>query len=200
MPHRAARGLTLVELLIAASLLALVGGAFLAAFGGAVRTWRAAMLRTPDWQVRLVLERMDADVAAALPLSSIGLAGDETGFSLPPRVREQDANGRTVERPGRKAFRYDSATGRLTRSLSSYSRALDEAAPVPPAEVGEVVLADARFAYGAYDPERRELVWHETWVDPSALPNRIRVRFTYGVAGRRRTVERILTPMTGASW
>ena len=120
LAHR--RGFTLVELLVTTSLLALVGGAAVAALAGGLRVWnRASEFGTQQQATLIALQRMRNDLQSFRHFHFIHFDGVYNEYAYPAVGQEQpEADG--IAEIGRVGFFLDEHQHVLCRSFVPYRR------------------------------------------------------------------------------
>jgi general secretion pathway protein J len=190
---RGSSGFTLLEVLVAAALFALVmllaGGATSMALKG----WREAGARAEQSRrlaaAHLLVRRLVSEAWPAADGKRIAFAGE------PDRLRLVSLGPMGTGR--QTAFELRLAGG----ALEAVSAALDPAERLPFAALARgrsTVLLDrlagGRFSYyGTLQPGRPPL-WHDVWADPVSLPLLVRLRLDFPSGDGRRWPEMVAAP------
>lgn len=167
------RGFTLIELLITTSLMALVGGATVAALSGGMRVWERGMEFGVHRQASLIaFDQIRRDLHNARRFAPIPWQAtyDQIAFSAAePDPMRLDA----PPEPGRLGYFLDERRQVLCRSFVPYRRVRRERLTDRCHAILEGVTR-LRFAYFGADAEGGEPAWRERWATP-AMPTAIRV-------------------------
>lgn len=171
--RRSWRGVTLVELLVAISLMALVGGAAVAALAGGVRVWERAVALGSHRQAALIaFDRLRRDVQNARRFEALVFEGtyDQLAFAaVEPDASEADAPPEL----GRLGYFLDPRRQILCRSFVPY-RLVKRVRLRDRCQAVLEGVTQVRFAFFGPDPERSETRWVERWRSPD-LPTGIRI-------------------------
>ena len=162
----AARGFTIVELVVTTSLMALIGGATVAALGGGVRVWERGVEFGIHRQAALILftqmrhEFQNARLFRPIPFEG---AYDEVTFAAAIRSDPEEPAGEL----GQLGYYLDDRRHRLCRSFVPYRRMKRDRLR----DACQVMLEDVtrvRFSYLGADPERGSTHWGSRWEQPAA--------------------------------
>jgi hypothetical protein len=195
MMRAGSRGLVLAELLVSASLLALVAGTAAAALGAGVRVWRrAASLGSEEQAVLLGFSRLRTDLLNARRFAPVPFRGrsDTLQFAA---VHPTADGEEPVEELGRLGYFFDARRQLLCRSFASYR----ELRSVRLRERCQPLLEDVnrvRVRYFGIDPDRGEGRWTSHW-ELDTLPLAVRLSAWLGRAGRD-TEHTVLVSLTGS--
>ncbi len=177
--QRASTGMTLVELLITLSLIALVAGTITATFSGGIGVWERIQQhgRRDQW-ADVALDEIRRDLQNARRFSPIKFAGeyDEVSFaSVVPWARRGEV---VHDEPGRLAYYFDSMRHRLCRSETAY-RLLRRARVRDSCHSVLEPVDRARFSYYRADPDgQAEGTWADSW-DEDQPPLAVKVELSY---------------------
>ena len=172
---------TLVELLVALTMFAVLSTALVVTLRQGIHTWdRLDRLSEHQAQVRFVLDRLQRDASAAVLLTgandtppllteqALGLVTVRTGAEgQPPQL--EDVLVRTETQPDQ--------TLALVRRVAPYPAPPD--GPLGRAQVLLPHLQDCHWAYLYYNPTTHRIIWRSAWdfaqAFPDALPRGIRL-------------------------
>ena len=165
-PH-SARGFTLLELLVTTSLMALVGGATVAALSGGIRVWeRTVDFGTHQQAALIAFDRMRHDFQNVRHFTPVTFAGvyDQVAF---PGVDRANPLSEGPAEIGRVGYFLDEPRHLLCRSFTPYRRMRQERVTdqCHPALEG---VTWVRFSYVGTDAQGGSTGWSESW--RSALP------------------------------
>ena len=189
------KGLTLVELLVALSLLSLVALLVNSGLGMATRSSDTAEQRVDiNQQYRLLARVLKQQLTAAVPLETAGgqilFEGDLTGMTFVSSISPHLGTGGLHRM---RVWLVQGAAPRLSLSLQ----------PILPGntQTEEMVLlrqvSQVRFAYYGSRTEDEPADWHERWQDRGLLPVLVRI----DVVAHGRTWPSIyLSPRVNLRW
>ena len=187
-----AHGFTLLELLVAAAIVAVLAIAIVSAFAGGIRVWEEAQARSRDQvAVALALEVFQRDVRNGLHLRAVPLTGDANGLQWPALV-QVGATG-TPERLGMIQYSHDLSRQAFVRKVWAY----------PDREPGErdaesliSSVEEADFSY--YDEghgQGQANDWVAAWAGGTNWPGGVRIVLRMRNGKEQREVRRtILLP------
>ena len=181
---RRRRGLTLVELLMAVAIFAILGVGLSSHLRGATLAWRRAMEETEASQrLRVAMEQLERDLANATLF-------DGTGSWTPAPVFGSQELHWYTRRPGLRdgdpaSVRYVAyalgADGALTRTSMTPQEAHAAAAQVEPSVLVRGV-ASLEVRYAVMEPSAgggaATLSWLDDWESTEQLPGLVEVRLT----------------------
>jgi hypothetical protein len=196
-PHKNiySRNLTLIELLVAVSLLTLVGMALFAVFSCGLRALvKAEAQPVSAGTTLLFLETMERDVRSAMTFEPLAFAGQGGGVGFPALV--EDAVGeKSAWRPGFIRYRFDAEKRQLIREVFTFSQAVRKADGTG----HKMILAGVdgvafRYAgnYAAENP-----AWDIAWNSVDSFPEKIRVELTFGSGSEKRLLSRMISVPVG---
>jgi hypothetical protein len=193
---RFSRGLALVELLVAASLLALVTGAATAALGAGVRVWRrAAGLGGREQAVLVGFHRIRSDLLNARRFAPVAFAGRGDSLQLAALGPSSLEAEEPIEELGRLGYFLDARQHLLCRSFVPYRQARS----VRLRDRCQPLLEDVsriRLRYYGIDPDRGEGRWTSRW-EFEAPPLAVRLSAWTGRAGGE-AQHTLLVSLTGS--
>ena len=182
--------MTFVELLLAATMIAVLMVGFAAHLHGGVLAWRRAVAITEDVQrTRVALDQLGRDLSNAFDFDP---AADQSTLQPPLvieasrltffSVRSTDAAGAPTAEP--LVVTYELSNGKLVR----LARGLREARAIAKGNALEtaqpsVVLDGVNawsiwFAYKPQDPTKGDLEWKPSWDYPNELPRLCEITIT----------------------
>lgn len=175
-------GLTLVELLIALSFLAVLAVTIFGTLSGGFRIWeRIQGAGSQDRLVQLTLEQMRRDLSRGRFFKPIGFNGAYDELSFPALVTmtyHREEGEREVDEPGRVGYYFHSPRRSLCRSEHGYRfvrryRLKDSFHPVLTG------IERVRFSYAKFDPERKTLEWSGSWEQDDGYPSAVKIEIGY---------------------
>lgn len=186
------RGLTFVELLIAATIIAILMAGLVLHLRGGMTAWRRTVEVGERMQrVRAVWDALARDVSAAVvvdarPASAWGVVADATHLSL--------CTGSTGPGGAMRKVTYAVTDAGDGRALVRSEQSLREAAA---GILGDprVVLADVEavnLRYAVMPDGETELQWQEAWTDPASLPQVIEVTLELSASAGGGEISQVL--------
>jgi Tfp pilus assembly protein PilE len=182
-------GITLIELLIAVALSAIVGLTILSAFSAGLKAYHKAQnMSGPRTDVLITFEKMERDFKNAFGWEGIGFKGNDTNVSFPTLVykteQEEDDQGETVESEqlvlGGISYVMDWSKKTLIRKEAVYPFDWNDSG-IKDEPLAEIEAIKINYYYR--DPETQIYNWISSWTQPG-LPVAVRVTITFqGVEG-----------------
>ncbi len=182
MSNRPLLGLTLVELLISLSLVAVVAMTVFGVFSGGLSIWeRTQGSGVQARLVELTLEQIRRDLATARFFEPLGFEGayDQVSFpSLVTMTYRRDDSELEVDEPGRVGYWFDFGRGVLHRSEHGYRlvrryRLRDYRRPVL------VGIRRVRFSYAKLESEGKAVGWSGSWEPEDGHPAAVKIEIGY---------------------
>lgn len=184
------KGFTLVEVLVAASILGMVALAVMAAFGAGMRAFdRVRSFGGEQADVLLALEGMERDLHNAFYLSNIKFQGgsDKISFAGLAKKLEKDEQGEEKESIflAEKSYYFDTQKKTLIREEKDYPEAVSASSG---GETSEVVAHIEKLAFHYYfyknevkgDKENITYGWQDSWSDQEeAIPKGVKIEITF---------------------
>jgi prepilin-type N-terminal cleavage/methylation domain-containing protein len=168
-----ASGFTLVEMMLVASMLAVIAAAIFATFANGIRIWERANTTIAAEDVNIFFDRFATDIKNSLDIEGMSFTGEEESLRFPTIVESARLGRRTV---GEAVYFYDD--GMIKKETRDFSHIYtgDDGA------VRESLrgVESLRFLYYFYDEEKREYFWEEVWGEEMTHPP-MAVRLTIGL-------------------
>lgn len=181
--RRKPTGWSLIELLVALSIMLVTGGVLMAMLSSGWQVWEV-LARSAGWTASAPpwIERLEADLASHVVTAGIGLSGDARQLTL-VRPSAQGA-------PGLSHVQYAWDDDGLVRREQPWRwPGRDPWALMPAAATLRLKAGAFALAYGEIDADGN-LVWHARWHHPKQTPAAVRVRLA--PPGGSGAVERIM--------
>ena len=168
-PVRHRRGLTLVEITLAAVLTAMIALALYSAIAGGMRVWKRGIEEFVEQDIAIFFERFSQDARNAYFYPGYKLIGNKTTFSLPTFVWQDMSADHFLEGAprlmmmGAVRYSYDplSSPDRVQKSQMTYSDLYRE--NEPPFTDALAGISDCAFQYYGFDESKKEMVWSDQW-------------------------------------
>lgn len=171
------KGFTLLELLITASLIALMGLAIYATFARGLAVWeRGNKADIAEEELRFGLEKMAKELRSSFNFSGIEFKGSEDEISFPTYVNTAHIAGTPSWEVGEVSYSYDSKKKSFFRKEASYIDLFQDELP----EREEIIpqIKDLEISYYFFDAIGRTYKWKDSWADKESFPLGVRVALT----------------------
>ena len=164
------RALTLVEVIITAGLVAVVGLAVFSALNSGLKIWQRLNKTTIEEEVHIFFEKFASDIRNSFQYKGIDFVGDETRVAFAGVVATASEGLRRG--PGEIIYKFYPDEGAVTVEKRSVSNIFKEKSGLIQKRLENVeTLA---FTYYFYDPLRKEYFWVENWREDT-LPLAVRI-------------------------
>lgn len=182
------KGFTLIELMISASILGLIGLAVLTTFGSGFHVYeRVQVFGGLQAEVLLSLEEMERDLSNTLPYSGIAFKGEGKKLVFPIAVEEiktsedeeeQDIVGASL---GQITYYLKDDNGQkvLMRTLKNYSAATSLNSLSDDQDSALTNVKDLAFSYYASSEEKGFSGWKDAWTAGGSVPAAVKIELTY---------------------
>lgn len=191
------RGLSIIELLIALSIVSFVGAVLYGTYSQGLNVWKRARDMQVDLDSDRIFEKIERDLANAFPanVQRKNMESAELQFYTIAAATREGAGDERL--PARVTYRFDPEGGVLTRAVEDY-RALLPASNVEPAAARAVAekMRDIQFEYYHPDPEGKDFQWKAFWRG-DCLPAAVRVSLWRRTPARAESVVKILPVPAG---
>lgn len=177
------KGMTLVEILIAVSIISFLGLVLYTIFYQGTKLWRRAALMQIDIDSDMVFEKMSSDLRNAYsgsPGQFTGKGGRVEFFSYSKNDLRDGSGSFTVKNPVRVRYAYQDDSHTLLRLEQDYRTLLSaklEKQDAPGTPVAEKVK-ECRFEYLHENPEKKTFQWKDFWND-ACPPKAVRVSLQF---------------------
>ncbi len=183
------RGFTLLELLIAAALVAVVSGVVAGAFAAGFRVWQRS-IRPGEGDAILALELMSKDLRNTVPFRLESFSGKASLVDIPSLVTTPRADGTVQTLPGMVCYEFNSAARTLDRVTRFFPF------PDPERSRRETVMESVeavRFSYGAAGAGGVGAVeWGTEWAGRTNTPVAVKVELEFRMGGIRLERQRLI--------
>ncbi|MBI5416251.1 MAG: type II secretion system protein [Candidatus Omnitrophica bacterium] len=179
-------GFTVIELLVAASIMGVVGLAVLSTFGAGLRAFdRVQAFGGPQADVLIFLDQFEHDLRNTLKTSGIKFTGTAQKVSFAVLGSKLDEDDNELAYLGEKSYYFDSAQGAVVSEQRDYAQAVSpsESRDVATARVAQVT--GLKFKYYFYkerienEQKKYEYGWKDTWYDEKNPPKGVSVELTF---------------------
>jgi len=202
-PLSAEKGFTLIEILIATSILGVIGLTILTTFASGLHVFeRVQTFGGSQADVLLAFEEMEKDIRNVFPLSTIAFEGDAQSIAFPTVIEifeGNDGEEDVVSSIGRISYFIDDATyinevaKGLIRVQHNYSQAV--AGAQAHVDEGETLasIEGLAFEYYYYDEQAEAYGWQSSWsAEEENLLSGVKIAMTYKDGDRDVQIERTI--------
>lgn len=190
-PLSANQAFTLIELMIAASLIGLIGLAILVTFAGGFRVYdRVQSYGATQAEVFLSLEEMEKNLRNTFPLSTIGFEGGSQRIAFPAVIetlKTVEDEQFAVPSVGKFVYYLDDGDEE-TKTLKSEQQNYSQAGGQVTTSGEEQTLAsvkDVKFSYYSLDEAGQKNIWKDAWSkEEEDLPKAVKIELTFNDGSR----------------
>ena len=153
-------GFTLVELLLVAAILAVVGMVVYGTFVRGVNIWSRVSQPDAAEDVSLFFKNIAYDLRNSFKMTGMAFRGAKTAVSFPTRIKRHNKGG-VGDSIGEVAYSFDRRNKELHKSQSSYSEVYRK----KPGRKRTLAkgISSLRFEYFIYDPKQMKYSWVSKW-------------------------------------
>ena len=167
------KGLTLVEIIITTSLIAVIGLAVSSAVINGIEIWQRLSKATIEEDVHIFFEKFSADLRNSFEYKDILFAGEKEKVSFATLVAFSDATPSLKRVPGQVIYSFLPEEGDVSVEKRNVHHLYKE-------KQGTIVnilqgVQRLTFEYYFYDPLRKEYFWQSEWKEDN-LPLAVRIR------------------------
>ena len=192
--RRNERGLSLVEVLLAAVMISVMAGAVYVTLSQGIRLWRRAVEEKPELKMDLFYDRIQSDLRNAFSYESGHFGGGETGLeflTLCPIPWEDGKTSGGTAVPARVRYFFNPETASIYREQIRYEKVLhpkSNAAVQAPRPVMDNIRG---FNLEYYERDKENAYhWRREW-SKGCLPRAVKILIEYGQTGTK-SVSRIV--------
>ncbi|MCF7872901.1 MAG: prepilin-type N-terminal cleavage/methylation domain-containing protein [Candidatus Omnitrophica bacterium] len=168
------KGLTLIEVLITAAILSLVGVAIYSMFANGLAIWkRARIIKEEKRSVVLSLEKITANLRNAFNFSKIPFEGDSSSISFAAMIKAKNSQ---ESLPGQITYTLDFGEDKLYKEERTYSEFLEDKEGRK--QVAAVGVKEVRFSFCYLDNSSGDYKWKDDWKkqEQDSLPWAVRLK------------------------
>ena len=196
-PLSARNGFTIIELLLAASILSVIALAILSTFGAGMGAFeRVQSFGEFRADVLLFLEDFERDARNAFAFSPIKFQGSGRGMSFAAVGTKLDEDGNAFTVFEKRSYDFDSSQKSLVEKEEDFAPAVPSAAEGSVRTRQVAPVKAVQFQYYFYrkeiqdGKEKIESGWQETWTDEGTLPRGIKIQLTFDEGGKEVSLAR----------
>lgn len=185
-------GFSLVELLIAASILAVISLTIYSTMDNGVKIWRRINTAVPEEDYAVFSDKFGREVRNALKFSPIPFFGNAQRVEFASPVKFEELGVETI---GKVAYAYEPSKDTLYKWRLNFSEAYNNREGSPEAALTGV--KSLRFRYYFYDEEKKTFFWLDEWVK-KGVPLAVRIELGFDGGNGEGTVTKTVTiPVAG---
>ncbi|MBL7085422.1 MAG: prepilin-type N-terminal cleavage/methylation domain-containing protein [Candidatus Omnitrophica bacterium] len=173
------KGFTLLELLITASLIALMGLAIYSTFARGIAVWeRGGMTDVIEQETRFGLEKMAKELRNSFKFSGIKFSGTKNDVSFPTYVNIAGIGEAPKWEVGEVSYFYSSKKKSFFRKKANYVDLFQDDEP----EAEEMVsqINNLEISYYFFDPIGKSYKWKDSWDGKESFPLGVKISLTVG--------------------
>lgn len=191
--QRLNKGFTLIEVLIAASIAAILGLAILATFSVGFKTYtKLKNGNLAEADVLLSFEKIEKDLRNTFHFSGITFTGDKRSFSFAGFINHSYSIGRI-------SYFFDTKTGSFlikTEQPYSYSLLNNSTDDIDTQVIAS--LKDMVFSYYSFNSATKQYGWNDSFNNTVGTPTQVRIRAVFQEGNEDFEWEKtILIPISG---
>ncbi len=191
------KGFTIIELLLAASIMSIIALAILSTFGAGMRAFdRVQSFGGFRADVLLFLEGFERDARNAFVFSPIKFQGNSQSMSFAAIGTKLDEDGNTFTVLEERSYAFDSSQKALVEKEEDFAPTVSSATEGSVRTQQITPIKAVTFQYYSYrkeiqdGKERIESGWQGTWTDEETIPRGIKVQLTFDEGGKEVSLAR----------
>ena len=171
---RSNRGFTLIEVMLAASIIAIVALALYATFASGIRVMSLVTRPVAEEDVDIFFEKLSRELQNSFHYAKIPFQGQNDRFSFATTIQTDKKLGGD-HGIGRVSYAYDSAHNAILRTQENVSQIYQELSG--PSNKVFFPLSSLQVQYFKYDPAEKTYEWKEEWeeTEDKAIPLAVKV-------------------------
>ncbi len=153
-------GFTLIELVLVASIVVIIGLAVYGTFANGINIWKRITQESDVEDVSLFFEKISYDLHNSFKMTGMRFRGGKREASFPVRIKEKGKNG-IQGSIGEVTYSLDRKRKALIRQEVNYSEAYHK--KKGPARVLVNNIRSLEFRYFTYDSNEKKYKWSSHW-------------------------------------
>ncbi len=195
--QRSPSGFTLIEVLIAASLVSLIAFAVYANFDSGIRVMERVNHVMQEEDINVFFEKLSRDIQNSFRYASIPFKGNGEKLSFPSSIATEPVLG-SSRGIGRVSYYYNSSQGRIERLQENVSQMFQGEKEVVEPTTALSNISSVRFQYFAYDKKEEAYTWKEEWGDAdNRIPLAVKAELVFHDEGIEKTLTRTIAVPVG---
>ena len=191
------KGFTIIELLLAASIMSMVALAVLSTFGTGLRAFeRVQSFGGFQSDVLLFLEGFERDARNTFAFSGVKFKGDSQSMSFASVGTKLDEDGSAFTVLEERSYGFDSFQNALVEKEEDFAPAVSSVTEGSVRTRQVAPVKAVAFQYYSYrkeiedGEEKIESGWQGTWTDEETIPRGIKIRLTFEEGGQEVSLAR----------
>ncbi|OGW79806.1 MAG: hypothetical protein A3G33_02855 [Omnitrophica bacterium RIFCSPLOWO2_12_FULL_44_17] len=191
--RRSPKGFSLIELLIAVSIISFLGVVIYSALSQGLKIWKRTTVEKPEINVELMLEKFASDLRNASNNSIGRFAGEEKAvrFLVLGTSLKSPENEGGIPMPYQVRYEFDAGKGIFRKVQTDYRDLLYQTGEKAGIEVEKINLKDCRIRYYYYNAEENSAIWKSLWQE-ECLPRAVKIDMGYSTQYGVRTVTKTI--------
>ncbi len=184
------QGFSLIEMIVALGITALLSGAVYTTFSQGLRLWNRGSRDPSEWKTHLFLEKFTSELRNAFMDSKWPFQGNKNALVLATVAHD----GNLQDKPAYLRYRYDPKSKRLDFQKNSFE---DIFAAQPVSEPFRPALEKVQafeLEYYAYDPSAKSYRWYPLW-NRNCFPETVKVTIESEGGESRKMISMIDFPV-----
>jgi hypothetical protein len=171
-------GFTIMELLVASSILVMIGLAVLMAFGSGFRVYeRVQAYGGDEADALLALEEMERGLRNIFFSPAMGFTGDMESIRFPAimeRTETVEKEEKIIPAVGQVAYYLAEIDGEktLVREQRNYGEAVAGAAVKEDRKAALAAVTELKFAYYTFNADEQTYAWKDSWIADEKTPDK----------------------------
>ena len=173
-------------MLIAASLIAMMGLAIYAAFARGVAVWELGnKTDKQEREIRFALDKIATELRNSFDFSRVVFGGTKGQVTFSTYIDTGAATEKPRAEPGKVTYFFDSARNTLFRIQERYVDFFQEERPQPKELISR--LADFEIGYYYFDAVKSTCGWMDSWEDRNGFPLGVRISLKANCGGEEKS-------------
>lgn len=193
-------GLTLIEIMLAVTILSVIALAIYSTFSQGIKLWQRLTQRTPASELNMVFEKMSSDLRNSFGFSGINFVGAKDNISFAALTLAAMGEQTKALSIGEVSYFFDAQTESLDRRQRNYSQLYQN----KPTSLRQMVsnVKSLSFQYYYYDSKQETYIWKDNWQVEEGekerrIPLAVRIRLKFDENTKEEKVTRTITIPAG---
>lgn len=203
---KAARGFTLIEFMLVAALLSVIGVALYASFSTGINAWQRINAGTTLEDINIFLDKISSELRNTFLIKGMLFQGENDAVRFPVISYGRDNKKNLGREIGEVHYAFHQTSQGIYRTYRRYSEVYQEKNVSAERIAGPIQSFEVQYYY--YDPQEEEYLWTSAWQNETdvlgeageeeKLPAAIRMIITLRPEeGGRQIVKTVTVPSSG---